>query len=105
MDEQRERTLQQRQIAEEIHRRKRADDRTSSMDEEQLLLSLIRAIDAWLVRRPAPEQGRVKEMNDHRAAPLRQRFCLFSSHQSITDFDGYCARSNVVGRSKFTTIM
>ncbi len=51
LDEQRERSLQQRQIAEEIHRRKRADDRTSSMDEEQLLLSLIRAGDKKGARR------------------------------------------------------
>jgi len=45
LDEQRERSLQQRQIAEEIHRRKREQERGSTMDEEHMLLSLIRAGD------------------------------------------------------------
>ncbi len=51
LDEQRERHLQQRQIAEEIHRRKQTDTRSAAMDEEQLLLSLIRAGDKKGARR------------------------------------------------------
>lgn len=43
--EQQARSQQQRQIAEEIHRRKLDRDRHSHMDEEQVLLSLIRAGD------------------------------------------------------------
>lgn len=51
LDEQRERHLQQRQIAEEIHRRKRSPERSSVMDDERLLLSLIRAGDKKGARR------------------------------------------------------
>jgi len=43
--ENKERSQQQRQIAEEIHKRKEDRDRYSAMDEEQILLSLIRAGD------------------------------------------------------------
>lgn len=51
LDVNRERHLQQRQIAEEIHRRKQERDRRSRMDEEQMLLSLIRAGDRKGARR------------------------------------------------------
>ncbi len=45
LNEQRERNQQQRQIAEEIHRRKQEKDRDVPADGEQVLLSLIRAGD------------------------------------------------------------
>lgn len=51
LEEQRERHLQQRQIAEEIHRRKREQERFSVIDDEQMLLSLIRAGDRKGARR------------------------------------------------------
>ncbi len=51
LEENRDRALQQRQIAEEIHRRKNTGDRSYSFDEERILLSLIRAGDRHGARR------------------------------------------------------
>ncbi len=49
--ERREQANQQREIAEEIHRRKTREDTSSSMKDERLLLSLIRADDRKEARR------------------------------------------------------
>ena len=86
LEENRERTLQQREIAEEIHRRKSTGQRDFPLREERMLLSLIRSGD---------RKGARKLLNRYLGAVFLQSSDRVVVHALVIELLGYLVRTAV----------